>query len=1159
MLATTRRQQYINAVNSLKPYVNGVTVEDFVATILNSQEISQANTNDAIDPETVELAKFVSPIINIIGGGKFTHEILSELDATIKSAGKANSDKTEKSIARSVRFTLPDTTNADEYISSLLKNGIINGNRSYAPPPAGEPASFSLNQAVGGDGSDKSLGIGSFSVPKKTDTVISVIEMLNNKLGISVRDTSGLSIFSTILPAHIISRAVPFVAVRLHGIKKSEPHPDPELTGTGFDVVSGLSTLRYLKGRYLLREDNVFDSAILGYGQGKDSAISMDIFTAPQTMVADHDDVKSQAFNGVRPIDRFKPLLTLAGITFDIAPSGAGAISFKTGKMSLVLHDRGRLSEVAPFVKADLYSTAEIEIEYGWSIDTSSGRLATDLEASNSNSGVTEGQRVFGGRLQDDALSQFVDSLRVTEKYIVVNSSFNFDDSGQVNIELNLSLKGTSDIQAYDVTGDAAKTAKENLKVIIGQVNEILGLNIMKDVVSDTFRGAVASEDALLAISPEDLKKVTDEIAKIRDKNAQSEQITSLAGKINDLLTLKNEAQSSGDAAVDDMFSRLSDGFEPFAPCSGALKDRTDITRSMLLESGLPVGSKDFESGAVSLGRALLVFVGQPLSKLKRFDEIQFIFNKFNDRASYMRSLSIASFPLDTKKLQEAIKGLYKKQVRVSVKQVIDLLGSFVENVANAAYGFSSAYDDKGNLKANVGLSTTETSLRGAGILDTNFTMPKLSITTECIPHHLNRDQTILRFHITDAQASPYQEYHEAIVAGRSSTGTLIEAAAIEAKHPLFTDVHWNDLDPAHLGASRENIFKKMKDANVLVAAKGTDSGPQPTPGTYDIDLSKLLRPSSPDKMRQFMSKGMPVIRYGSAAGMVKSITVSSINDARLNTVNIIKAQESAGDPQAATRQSGLPLLVNGTELQMEMMGCPIINFMQCIYFDIGTGTSVDNIYTCTGISHKISPGEFSTSAKFILNVGAYGIYSSGKRQLTLLTKLAQAAAGGSVATPSLEGTPEKPFVLGGNLSFGNSSIDVALAEAIAGSIKTTIRLWFDSNGKPLNIAAHNEPPGPAISSDLTVQLVGAKDKTALQILNDLPGEGITCYEFPKISSGTQDIINNLTIYEKTSERTSTSRSKVLNVSALVAELKKVTPKKKKKAPPAKFSGVMLR
>jgi hypothetical protein len=53
-------------------------------------------------------------------------------------------------------------------------------------------------------------------------------------------------------------------------------------------------------------------------------------------------------------------------------------------------------------------------------------------------------------------------------------------------------------------------------------------------------------------------------------------------------------------------------------------------------------------------------------------------------------------------------------------------------------------------------------------------------------------------------------------------------------------------------------------------------------------------------------------------------------------------------------------------QLSLDMYGCPVINFGQQYFIDFGTGTTLDDIYGVTGVDHKFSPGEFTTSVKLV-------------------------------------------------------------------------------------------------------------------------------------------------------------------------------------------------
>jgi len=58
----------------------------------------------------------------------------------------------------------------------------------------------------------------------------------------------------------------------------------------------------------------------------------------------------------------------------------------------------------------------------------------------------------------------------------------------------------------------------------------------------------------------------------------------------------------------------------------------------------------------------------------------------------------------------------------------------------------------------------------------------------------------------------------------------------------------------------------------------------------------------------------------------------------------------------------------------MNTLGCPLATMGQKFFIDFGTGTTLDNVYVVTGLSHTFSPGKFETSWTFAFH-DAYGVY----------------------------------------------------------------------------------------------------------------------------------------------------------------------------------------
>ena len=165
----------------------------------------------------------------------------------------------------------------------------------------------------------------------------------------------------------------------------------------------------------------------------------MEIFTTPQTILNGDEYYTGEISpnRGAAVIDRFRPFMSIKDFKVDLVPS-AGLLTFKSAQLNLVLHDRSRLSEISEFVKPDLYGKTHFLITYGWSHPDS---LSTE--------------NVYG---------KFLDSLKCTEKYRIVNSSFTFDDVGQVSISLKLSLEGGSQVQLTKIhDGQGVRNALKDL------------------------------------------------------------------------------------------------------------------------------------------------------------------------------------------------------------------------------------------------------------------------------------------------------------------------------------------------------------------------------------------------------------------------------------------------------------------------------------------------------------------------------------------------------------------------------------------------------------------------------------------------------------------------------------------------------------------------
>jgi len=75
--------------------------------------------------------------------------------------------------------------------------------------------------------------------------------------------------------------------------------------------------------------------------------------------------------------------------------------------------------------------------------------------------------------------------------------------------------------------------------------------------------------------------------------------------------------------------------------------------------------------------------------------------------------------------------------------------------------------------------------------------------------------------------------------------------------------------------------------------------------------------------------------------------------------------------------ENALPLRLLPMQLTMNTYGCPIAQLYQQYFLDFGTGTTLDNVYSCTQINHSFAPGKFETSWTFVYSDGYGRFYNA--------------------------------------------------------------------------------------------------------------------------------------------------------------------------------------
>ena len=131
-----------------------------------------------------------------------------------------------------------------------------------------------------------------------------------------------------------------------------------------------------------------------------------------------------------------------------------------------------------------------------------------------------------------------------------------------------------------------------------------------------------------------------------------------------------------------------------------------------------------------------------------------------------------------------------------------------------------------------------------------------------------------------------------------------------------------------------------------------------------------------------FAAINMPNLVFGQENSPMIEASVSSINDAKLDTVFMTRTNNATNAIEAKF-ESNLPLKVKPSQAQVTMIGCPFINFAQNLFLEFNTGTTIDNQYNVTGLKHDISPGKFTTQVT--LSYGeAFGKFETAVNNIAL-------------------------------------------------------------------------------------------------------------------------------------------------------------------------------
>ena len=833
-----------------------------------------------------------------------------------------------------------------------------------------------------------------------------------------VRDARKVEIFLNYLPATVISRCVPYLELEFsfdRNLNSDIINPTALRTAGLLKFLLGGATIETGADRIMFdaRASKKDDSIITTAG--------MELFTSPQTLQNLNNLQPGSRYADVR--DPMRPFASLEQVTISVN-STVGLYSYKKATAVIKLHDKSRLSDLADLIQPATYTRTSVWLTYGWRHPyepAADSRTKTYADFINNNMLMKEAYGLKNVSFSFDAVGQVSINMELFTKSISEMKAIKVTEAtADANPQTFASLNKWMEEAAKSI---AEIRRRYKLETPSGGV-EVRAYSILDAAENGQFPDDAAGVASTLWNLKQFLKKAGGKIPPTEKdqlvstlENMFSTYKTKEGGKEVVKYAYKNKVSSIGTEIVKKKFNKLSDGYDPFLITEDKWKRMkseagfSDGTPHNLLnvigEYNAKYKPKDaitkdlgIQKKIISFGKLFSVFMGEALFSIESIDEFQVFFYPLNDKCGPASYVNVAEFPIDL----PVFLSQYKDFVENKGSEVITI-EEFIQLVVNAqfsdqralGYGFLlqgifEPYDPKSK-DAKLVKITGQAKLDAAMLNMGSFVMPQIEMYVETT-HEKFKDfkpVDILRYYESYSSSGDKKLggdmvkkicrihiYDKTVNAYKGATHILKSGGAGQGNDTTYVEIEGKDAD-AWIRA-HENIDDVQKiiqayqdEAKIVVNGVSREKSVQ-------LNASKI---STNEDIKRLVSKMIPSLIVGMNATGILEASLSSKQDPLLTSAQLLghnSTKKPSGMPSGAG-MGGLPLRVIPASLTLRTVGCPILNYSQLFFVDLGTGTTLDNVYGISGLTHTISPGKFDSSLTMSF-YDAYGKYESAHSKL---------------------------------------------------------------------------------------------------------------------------------------------------------------------------------
>jgi len=847
---------------------------------------------------------------------------------------------------------------------------------------------------------------------------LSTIQIMDPNLRACLKQSQELSVFFNLINTIDMSMAMPYINIKL--LLPSIVNENVEyITASFSNFLFGNdkkekkfnNIAKAINGDFYIDkyEYTKYVQNNLGNFNKKDvnldrKTIDLSLFTMPQTIVngdekfyGDYESFDPKDLDGRLSIihDKFRPFMSIESIDFDVRPTKE-LMSFKTATMNLILYDKSRLNEVLALVKPDLLGAygSELLIEYGW-------------------------QHILGDTdyVSEDAINpiaEFINSLKNFEKYQITNSSYSIQENGQVNITLNITMKGPLDIRGTPVFHDFLEySTLKQLKHIIQNIKD---LKVYEDDEPNKIHFSLEGnlKDSLLeTMNEENIDDFINNFNAFFNSKTDVNQLQPLKNLKENVIDSLNKIKNSKKIIDKKNLEQLKSetGILSF------LNGHEIVNDPYLKESKNDIVKTFQKKEYISLGKVILSLLGKLLAASHNYDEIQIVFFNLNEKAIRARGMNIAEIPIEVKDFEEYISKLIINSDMLSIEGIMNLiLKRYVNERAATVYGLTKFLKINDNSESEYTFDVAASDADADQVsqkkqeyekkilseifnqyypkqtlnnntyeYDLTFKLPIVKMSFDTMIHEKSNSSLLLRINFYDENDNPYESMFDLLnnFQNNSVTRTISQIGFLtqEFKNPQPDDKEYKK----KIAQKNKQIIEYLKEQNIVSFFddnnKSVNEISQATKVSINVEENSIVKGRNINNLKTIFKELLPSITFGMPNSAAISANVSSMNDARLSTVlmtresNLITKQNKA--LKIVENIDKMPSRIIPSQVSAKIIGCPIVNFNQIIFFDFNTGTTIDNAYAVTGIKHSLGPGKFETDltltlcdsyAKFMVN-----------------------------------------------------------------------------------------------------------------------------------------------------------------------------------------------